>query len=353
MATWGLGAVLILGTACEGRPRSPAVWVEIPANIPVSAVADTLVAHGIIKSSAEFEQMAMTNRRYRDIKPGMYLLRPGGSSWPVLTQLLRGTARVVKVVVHERMTLSEVADAVEQATKLPKDSFLAGARDPDLRARVRAGARAQTVEGYLYPTTYFVAVPAQPAVVLRQMTDTFAARWSPAWDARLDSLAITREELVTLASIIAGEMPKDEDIGRVSAVYNNRLSKGMRLQADPTVVYALGERRRLTNQDYRITSEYNTYSMRGLPPSPICQPSTATLQAALYPSDSKDLFFVGRTDGRHEFSRTYREHLQTIAKLRAPKKVVVKRSPRPAGADSGKVVRESLRPLQPADSTTR
>jgi UPF0755 protein len=103
----------------------------------------------------------------------------------------------------------------------------------------------------------------------------------------------------------------------------------MRLQADPTVVYALGARRRLTNQDYRITSEYNTYSMRGLPPTPICEPSTATLQAALFPSDSKDLFFVGRDDGRHEFSRTYREHLQTIAKLRAPKVAVRRAAPAP------------------------
>jgi UPF0755 protein len=232
-------------------------------------------------------------------------------------------------MVHERMTLDEVAVAVEQATKVPKDSFIAAARDPALRARVGAGARAQTVEGYLYPTLYYVAIPATPGSVLRQMTDTFTARWNPAWDARLDSLAITRDELVTLASIIAGEMPNADDIGRVAAVYSNRLSKGMRLQADPTVVYALGARRRLTNQDYRITSEYNTYTMRGLPPTPICEPSTATLQAALFPSDSKDLFFVGRYDGRHEFSRTYREHLRTIAKLRAPKVAVRRAGPAP------------------------
>jgi UPF0755 protein len=90
----------------------------------------------------------------------------------------------------------------------------------------------------------------------------------------------------------------------------------MRLQADPTVVYALGERRRLYYQDYRVESDYNTYTFRGLPPGPIGQPAVVSIQAALYPMESDELYFVGRWDGRHEFSRTYREHLRTIARIR-------------------------------------
>jgi UPF0755 protein len=125
---------------------------------------------------------------------------------------------------------------------------------------------------------------------------------------------------VTLASIIAGEMPLPEDILQVASVYHNRLARGMRLQADPTVVYALGERRRLNYRDYRVSSDYNTYTIHGLPPGPIGQPSAVSLEAALYPVNSDYLYFVGRWDGRHQFSRTYREHLRTIAQVRGRKR---------------------------------
>jgi UPF0755 protein len=148
------------------------------------------------------------------------------------------------------------------------------------------------------------------------MVDTFAVRWNPGWTARLDSLGLSRDEIVTLASIIAGEMPHPEDVLHVSSVYHNRLARGMRLQADPTVVYALGQRRRLTFDDYRVASDYNTYAVAGLPPGPIGQPSVMSLEAAQYPLGSDYLYLVGRWNGRHQFSRTYREHLRTIAQVR-------------------------------------
>jgi UPF0755 protein len=318
IVAYGALATLLALAGCEGSPRVKAVWVEIPPDAPVAAVAESLAVHGIIASAAEFERLAMKGHRYRDIKPGVYPLRPGTSEWRALSLLRRGRAPAVKVVVRERMTLAEVALAVEQTVGIARDSFIKAAQDSALRVRV--GARAATVEGYLYPIRYYVTLPAAAERVLRQMTDTFEARWNPAWNARLDSLGIPRDEAVTLASIIAGEMPDPEDIAHVAAVYHNRLTKGMRLQADPTVVYALGERRRLTNDDYRVASEYNTYTVRGLPPGPIAEPSTVSLEAALYPGDSDDLFFVGRWDGRHEFSRTYREHLRAIAQLRGKRK---------------------------------
>jgi UPF0755 protein len=232
----------------------------------------------------------------------------------VLSVLRRGRPPVAKVIVRERMTVVEVALELKRALGLRPAVFLQAAQDSGLRVRV--GARAGTLEGYLYPTTYYVNRKATAEDVVRQMVDTFQARWNPAWNDRLDSLGATRDEMVTLASIIAGEMPLPEDIFQVASVYHNRLARGMRLQADPTVVYALGERRRLNFNDYRVSSEYNTYTIHGLPPGPIGQASAATLEAALYPVDSDYLFFVGGRDGRHQFSRTYREHLRTIANVR-------------------------------------
>jgi UPF0755 protein len=319
-------AAAVLFAACFGGPRVPAVWVEIPADAPISAIAESLAVHGIIESAAEFQRRVVDGNSYRDIKPGVYALRPGSSPAHVMRILRRGHPPVAKVVIRERMTMFEVAEELQRSLGLDVASVLAASRDSALCARV--GARGGSLEGYAFPTAYYVNRSATPIQALRQMADTFEARWDRTWYGRLDSMGVTRDEVVTLASIIAGEMPHPEDLLRVSAVYHNRLQRGMRLQADPTVVYALGERRRLTNRDYQVRSAYNTYTIRGLPPGPIGSPSTESMRAALYPADSDDLFFVGRRDGRHEFSRTYREHLKTIAVLRTPKRVTTRQRPR-------------------------
>ena len=121
---------------------------------------------------------------------------------------------------------------------------------------------------------------------------------------------------MTLASIIEGEGPAQEDLLEISSVYHNRLNRGMRLQADPTVVFALGRRRRLLNRDYATDSPFNTYRMVGLPPSPISNPSSSSIEAALYPDSTDFLYFVAQPDGRHRFSATYEEHLRAIGEIR-------------------------------------
>jgi UPF0755 protein len=148
------------------------------------------------------------------------------------------------------------------------------------------------------------------------MLSEFEAQWRPEWDARLDELGMSRHEVVILASIIEGEVRYDPDREYVSSVYHNRLERGMRLQADPTVIYALGTRRRLYEKDYQTRSPYNTYLIYGLPPGPINQPSAASLEAALFPARTDFLYFVARPDGKHVFSRTYREHLAAIREVR-------------------------------------
>jgi UPF0755 protein len=313
MALWAI-AVPLLIAGCQAPTPVDAVWVEIPPNASIGEVAGLLAERGVVESAEEFERYARVRRRHRDIRPGIYPLRARMQMAQVLWRIRRGGPPLQKVLVRERITVAELALQLEELLDMSPESVLVAAQDPALRARV--GARGNSVEGYLYPTVYYINRRATPLAALRQMVDTFEARWSPAWTARLDSLGLSRDEVVTLASIIAGEMPHDEDRLHVSSVYHNRLTRGMRLQADPTVVYALGERRRLYNNDYRVRHEYNTYTIDGLPPGPIGQPSASSIEAALYPGDTDYLFFVGRWDGRHEFSRTYREHLRTIAQIR-------------------------------------
>lgn len=311
----GVSALALLAAAaCQLPTPGPAVLVVIPEDAPLPVVAESLAVHGIIASASRFERFARMGRRYRDIKPGIYHLESGRPMGRVLSDLRRGAPPGNTVVVRERMTLHELAQELERAVGTDPDELFEAARDSALRAKV--GTSHATIEGYLYPTEYYVLNRMPIAKVLNQMADTFLARWDTSWNARLDSLGLTRDEAVTLASIIAGEMPHPDERLVVSSVYHNRLARGMRLQADPTVVYALGERRRLTFDDYRVDSDYNTYQINGLPPGPIGQPAAESIEAALYPAETDYLYFVGGWSGRHYFSETYREHLARIRRIR-------------------------------------
>ncbi len=308
-----VGTLILTLVACV-VPESPhAIRVAIP-DAPVEVVAESLAAHGIVGSAEAFARFARMGRKHLGIKSGVYPLVPGTPMGKVLSTLRRGREPEARFEVRSGIWISELAPLVEQIMGVPPDSFVRATRDSTLRARI--GAESETVEGYLFPDTYYIPVGASAEQIVQQMVDTFEARWRPEWTARAESLGYTRHEVVILASIIEGEDPHHADLGYVSSVYHNRLAKGRRLQADPTVVYALGERRRLYNKDYGFSSPLNTYRVAGLPPSPIGQASLASLEATLYPLPSDFLYFVARRDGRHVFSRTYGEHLATIRAVR-------------------------------------
>lgn len=307
-------AALALAAACQLPPPPDVVWITIPEGATVEAVAESLAHHRIVTSARRFRRYVAMMNADSTLQPGTYPFRPRTQMRKVLPHLQEGRPLARPVVVPAGVMLRELAPAIQRDLGIPAKSILAAARLDSLKARI--GARGESVEGYLYPTTYYVPVDATAAHVVRQMVDTFEARWRPEWDRRLDSLGLTRDELVTLASIIEGERPHARDRRRVASVYHNRLARGMRLQADPTVVYALGRRRRLSHRDYAIRSAFNTYRIAGLPPSPINQPSVASLEAALYPPSTDLLYLVARPDGRHLFSRTYRDHLRAIRRVR-------------------------------------
>jgi UPF0755 protein len=307
-------AALLLAACSESAPPEATIRVTIPQGATLTSVSELLLAHKIIDSPKLFRTYARFTGRGRAIQAGVFELAPGMSTRRVLDVLVSGQTALDVLVVQEGLMLREVAPEVERQLHIPADSVLAAASDPTLLARVRVPT--ETLEGYLYPSTYFVRAGAGAAEVVEQMVVEFESRWKPAWSARLDSLGFTRHEIVTLASIIEGEVRHPEDSRYVSSVYHNRLRRRMRLQADPTVVYALGERRRLFERDYEVVSAFNTYRITGLPPSPIGQPSEGSIEAALYPVRTDFLYFVAGPDGKHVFSRTYREHLATIRTVR-------------------------------------
>jgi len=302
-------------TACEPPPSQEVVWVRIPPGDSLAAIVESLTVNGIVKSPRSFERLARMGRKHLEIKPSVYPLRPGTPIGEILVALTRGRPDAVRTRVKDGVWLSELLPELSRTLKIPVEDFWAAARDAALRTRVGTGA--ETVEGFLYPTVYYIPIDTTALGVIRQMVDTFEAHWDPVWDARIDTLGLTRAEAVALASIIEGEAPQDVDRPLVSSVYHNRLSRGLRLQADPTVVYALGKRTRLYNRDYGVESEYNTYRVSGLPRGPICQPSTASMGAALFPAATDYYYFVAAASGRHIFSQTYSQHLATIRRIRS------------------------------------
>ncbi len=309
--------VILLGSvACDSRIRSDPVRITVPPGASVATVADTLVARGIIRHPKWFRVLAQLTRRDRSIQAGVYDLSTDLSAGEVLDMLVTGRVALTRVVIPEGLMVGEVAETVSRQLPIGAHTFLTATRDSTLRSRV--GARGPTLEGYLYPSTYHVPVDISADALVRIMITEFEKAWRPAWDAVVDSLGWTRDEMVTLASIIEGEVRHDADRAYVSSVYHNRLQRGMRLQADPTVIYALGTRRRLFLRDYQIRSPYNTYRIDGLPPHPIGQPAAASLEAAVYPVTTDFLFFVAGRDGQHVFTRSLREHNAAIARVRSP-----------------------------------
>ncbi len=310
-----LALVLALGLACRtGGPNGPRIQVTIPEGASLSAAAETLQAHRIIGSAAAFRFYARVFGKTNQIKAGVYEFVPNLPVLHVLQVVTSGREALRRLAVPEGLMLNEVAASVSQQLRVAAGEFTAAAHDSALAARV--GAPDRLLEGYLYPSTYLVRYGVTASEVVRMMVDEFEAQWRPEWSARLHALRMTRHQIVTLASIIEGEVRYGPDRPYVSSVYHNRLTRHMRLQADPTVIYTLGHRRRLYQKDYQRPSRYNTYLINGLPPTPIGQPSAASIEAALFPAQTDFVYLVARPDGKHVFSRTLGEHLKAVSEVR-------------------------------------
>jgi peptidoglycan lytic transglycosylase G len=295
-------------------PSGPSVRVVVPQGASFRAAADSLAKAGVIQAPALFRLYAKVRGGDRRIKAGTYLLRRGSSWNGVLTALREGKGLMFTVTIPEGFTLSQIVPLVARVLEAPADSVIAAARDTVYLHRL--GVPTPTLEGYLFPDTYMF-LPGTPArVAVGAMVRRFEQVWRPEWTSRLDTLKMTRHQVMTLASIVEREAKRPDERPVIAGVYRNRLRAGMRLEADPTVQYARGiHTNRVLFKDLDVDSPYNTYKHTGLPPGPIASPGAASLRAALYPADVPYKFFVAYPDGRHEFTVDFTQH--TAARRRA------------------------------------
>lgn len=324
MRAGATGRALLLGLALAAGCAEPPVTGQpvrftVPEGASLRVVTDTLVARGLITSSFRFRVLARLTRGDRAIQAGIYDILPGTGQRQILRTLRDGRVATTRITIPEGLTLVEFAELAGERLGLPSESVLVATGEPSLRQAL--GLEASTLEGFLLPETYTLPLPVTPDALLEAMTGEFARRWRPEWDRRLDTLKLSRLELVTLASIVEGEARHDDERAIIAGVYHNRLRLGMPLQADPTVQYAIqlktGQRKpRMYFKDYDFPSPYNTYLHPGLPPGPVNSPGLESLEATLYPATVPWLYFVAKPDGHHRFSRTLAEHNRAIAEIR-------------------------------------
>jgi len=317
-ASLALATAALLATACRSSGE-PTERVVIPAGATFSAVADTLAAHHLIGSKGWFKFLGRVRRVDRSVQAGVYDIPTQASAWHVLTTLARGRVVLARFTVPEGLSVVEFADLARNQLGIPAESLVVAAGDTALTRKL--GIPRPDLEGYLLPETYKLPGVVSARELVGMMVAEFEDRWDPAWQAQLDSLSLSRDQVVTLASIVEGEARHDDERPIIAGVYLNRLRIGMALQADPTVQYAIflatGKRKpRLYTRDYQFRSPYNTYLHPGLPPGPVNSPSLRSIEASLHPAKVPYLYFVAGPDGRHVFSRSYDEHLRAIARVR-------------------------------------
>jgi UPF0755 protein len=308
-------AALVAILAACGAPSGSEVRLTIRKGSPFREAAESLAAHGVVRSGRVFALYAVLRRHDRSLRYGTYILRQRMSWEQTLDALRAGRGIVHTITIPEGYGIAEIAPLVSEALDVPMDSIVVAVRDTALRHRLDVPT--PTIEGYLFPDTYTFADRTSARDAVGAMVERFERVWRPEWNDRLREIKLSRHDVVTLASIVEKEVRRGEERPVVAAVYLNRLRIGMELQADPTVTYALGKKPgRVTLRDLRVKSPYNTYLKRGLPPGPIASPGAASLEASLFPAKVGFRFFVAAPDGHHEFRRTYAEHLKAIEMVR-------------------------------------
>jgi UPF0755 protein len=307
-----LVAIAIVG--CGGRPSGVPRRVVIPEGATLRVAAESLARAEVVDAPSLFRLYA-DFARDRPVKPGTYILQHHLGWHAALDAVTRGKGLVHIVTIPEGWAIREIEPLLERTLDIPAESIDAAVRDSALRERV--GAARPTLEGFLFPDTYFFPDGVSARAAVGEMVHAFEREWRPQWDSVAQSLGMSRTEVVTLASIIEKEARLASERPLISAVYHNRLRRRMPLQADPTIQYALGHHvERVTYKDLEIKSPYNTYRHRGLPPGPIGSPGVASLDAALAPAAVPYLYFVAAPDGHHEFRTTFAEHTAARHALR-------------------------------------
>lgn len=291
--------------------------VRLPDGTDFEAMLDSLESAGAIESRTSMATFGRLTGWDDQVKMGHYYVEPGMSNWAVLDKIRKGLRDPIRITIPPGSRPERTARVLENQLGTDSTEVATLLRDPAFADSL--GTDVAHLHGRMLAETFDMYWTDDAETALRRIHDRYERFWTDEREAQAEALGLTPDEVVTLASIVEWEARKPEERRRIAGVYVNRLlgrtsSGTMRLQADPTVQFALMEEggeprmRRLLFSDYRFPSAYNTYLIDGLPPGPITNPSDDTVQAVLENEEHDFLFFVADGTGGHDFSRTVSEH---------------------------------------------
>jgi len=295
--------------------------VEIPKGTGFIKIVDILEHRGLVEVKPLFYILAVWKGAARQIRAGEYEFVSTMTPANIISRLVRGEIKQYKVAIIEDLALRDIAAklASEDYKLVNEKAFHEVASDPVFLASL--GIKAATAEGYLYPDTYLFDHSMSIKDIITIMVHQFRKKVTPEMVKKAEALGLTEIEFITLASLIGKESGNKNEKVLISAVFHNRLKKGMKLQCDPTAIYDLwsfsgGIKRR----HLKRMSPYNTYVIDGLPPGPIANPGIDSLEAAINPAPVDYLYFVSRNDGTHFFSSNLTDHNVAVLKYQLAKK---------------------------------
>lgn len=290
--------------------------VRIAPGMTARDIASSLSKGKVVRSALFFRVVSRVKGYDGRFRSGRYTISAGSSTSEVARHLAETIPAPldVRITVTEGMNLREIAGLLAHKAGIDSSAFAAFATRRAVAESL--GVDNATLEGYLYPDTYFFPEKAKAYDVIKRMNARFREVFADSLKRRAEKLGFTVNQAVTLASLIETEAVHDSERQVISSIFHRRLKAGLPLQANPTVQYALGEKRRVFNGDLDVDSPYNTYRNRGLPPGPIACPGMKSIIAALYPAETQYLYFVANGDGSHTFSKSLAEHSSAVARYK-------------------------------------
>ncbi len=276
----------------------------------------TLQEKGLIRSARSLRLWMRWNGTAGAIHAGRYRFEGAASIREVAARIVEGRVLLSEITVIEGFTRWQVSEVLSQAGFGSYEEAWEATGNAALVSDL--DAEAKDLEGYLFPDTYYVSRQMKPAAIVEMMVDRFRRVWMEPTVVQAEKAGLSVRDAVIIASLIEAETGKPDERALVSGVYHNRLERRMLLQCDPTLLYALRLEgrtdRNIKRSDFDNESPYNTYQFVGLPPGPVGNPGAASIVAALYPAETDFLYFVGRNDGSHAFSRTLQEHNANVSR---------------------------------------
>jgi UPF0755 protein len=292
-------------TPASSEPED--VIIEVQSGMSLRALSNLLQERGLISSAERFGWLVRFKGAARRIKAGEYQLSTGLRPGEVLNKIVLGEVLLHQITFPEGYTIKQMAELLESRDLAKSDGFIAAASNPALAEELNIPA--SSLEGYLFPDTYQFARNLPVKRILAALVERFDQHFGPNQEEKAEELGFTRHQVVILASVVEKETAVPEERSLIAGVFLNRLKKGIRLQSDPTVIYGLKNfNGNLTKVHLEADTPYNTYTKRGLPAGPICNPGAASIHAVLNPASTPYLYFVAKKDGTHHFSSTLVEH---------------------------------------------